>query len=65
LAKFQFVEINGMKLTEPNQAYSILWDCLQPSDGESTTKKKRVTANHALELLENMYNTHNEERQTT
>lgn len=54
-----------MKLTEPNQAYSILWDCLQPSDGESTTKKKRVTANHALELLENMYNTHNEERQTT
>jgi len=65
LAKFQFVEINGMKLTEPNQAYSILWECLQPADTESTTKKKRVTANHALELLETMYNTHDEDRKTT
>lgn len=63
LGKFQFVEINGMKVTEPSQAYSILWECVKPEDPNS--KKRRVTANHALDLLENRYNTYDEDRQTT
>lgn len=52
-----------MKVTEPSQAYSILWECVKPEDPNS--KKRRVTANHALDLLENRYNTYDEDRQTT
>ena len=43
LDDFIFVEINGMKVTDPHQAYSILWEALQ---GE------RVSPSHALDLLE-------------
>ncbi|KAJ2962377.1 hypothetical protein NQZ79_g2550 [Umbelopsis isabellina] len=57
LTKFRFVEINGMKLTEPNQAYSILWESLQAANEDQNAKKKRITANHALDLLEQTYNT--------
>ncbi|KAH8556513.1 P-loop containing nucleoside triphosphate hydrolase protein [Umbelopsis sp. PMI_123] len=63
LGKFQFVEINGMKVTEPSQAYSILWESVKPE--EPNSKKRRVTANHALDLLEHRYNTYDEDRQTT
>ncbi|RUS20271.1 BAH domain-containing protein [Endogone sp. FLAS-F59071] len=48
LPLFQFVEINGMKLTEPSHAYTLLWEALT---------EKRVTANHALELLEKQFST--------
>ncbi|KAJ5226797.1 Origin recognition complex subunit 1 [Penicillium citrinum] len=40
---FIFVEINGMKLTDPHQSYSLLWEAL---------KGDRVSPSHALELLE-------------
>ena len=43
LDDFIFVEINGMKVTDPHQAYSLLWEALR---GE------RVSAAHALSLLE-------------
>ncbi|KZF26309.1 P-loop containing nucleoside triphosphate hydrolase protein [Xylona heveae TC161] len=43
LEDFIFVEINGMKLTDPHQSYSLLWEALR---GE------RVSPVHALELLE-------------
>ena len=43
LDDFIFVEINGMKVTDPHQAYSMLWEALR---GE------RVSAAHALGLLE-------------
>ncbi|BFZ60185.1 Origin recognition complex, subunit 1 [Saitoella coloradoensis] len=43
LDDFIFVEINGMKVTEANQAYAMLWEVLS---GE------RVTPSHALSLLE-------------
>lgn len=33
LSPFDFVEINGMKLTEPNVAYSVLWQCVSNGDG--------------------------------
>ena len=43
LDDFIFVEINGMKVTDPHQSYSLLWEALQ---GE------RVSPSHALDLLE-------------
>lgn len=43
LDDFIFVEINGMKVTDPHQAYSLLWEALR---GE------RVSPAQALGLLE-------------
>ncbi|KAI5310736.1 Origin recognition complex, subunit 1 [Ascosphaera atra] len=40
---FVFVEINGMKVTDPHQSYSLLWQAL---------KGDRVAPAHALDLLE-------------
>ncbi|BCS09875.1 origin recognition complex, subunit 1 [Aspergillus luchuensis] len=40
---FIFVEINGMKVTDPHQSYSMLWAAL---------KGDRVSPSHALDLLE-------------
>lgn len=43
LDDFIFVEINGMKVTDPHQSYALLWEAL---------KGDRVSPAHALELLE-------------
>ncbi|ROT37032.1 ATPase [Sodiomyces alkalinus F11] len=43
LDDFIFVEINGMKIAEPQQAYSLLWEAL---------KAERVSPVQALDLLE-------------
>ena len=43
LDDFIFVEINGMKVTDPHQAYSLLWEALRGD---------RVSPSHALDLLE-------------
>ncbi|KAI1007217.1 Origin recognition complex subunit 1 [Podosphaera aphanis] len=43
LDPFTFVEINGMKLTDPSQSYTLLWEAL---------KGDRVSPTHALGLLE-------------
>eukprot|EP00123_Amoebidium_parasiticum_P009348 comp19413_c0_seq1/m.22492 comp19413_c0_seq1/g.22492 ORF comp19413_c0_seq1/g.22492 comp19413_c0_seq1/m.22492 type:complete len:737 (-) comp19413_c0_seq1:607-2817(-) len=48
LPTFRFVEINGMRLTEPLQAYSKVWELLT---GEQVTPK------HALDLLETYFTT--------
>lgn len=48
LDDFVFVEINGMKVTDPHQSYSLLWEAL---------KGQRVSATHALELLEKEFST--------
>lgn len=40
---FIFIEINGMKVTDPHQSYSLLWEAL---------KGDRVSPSHALDLLE-------------
>ncbi|KAL4939988.1 hypothetical protein BDV06DRAFT_27966 [Aspergillus oleicola] len=40
---FIFVEINGMKVTDPHQSYSLLWEAL---------KSDRVSPSHALDLLD-------------
>ncbi|ORZ08305.1 P-loop containing nucleoside triphosphate hydrolase protein [Absidia repens] len=50
---FDFVEINGMKLTDANHAYSLLWDCL--NHDKSKDSKKKITSTHALELLETRF----------
>lgn len=43
LDDFIFVEINGMKVTDPHQSYSLLWEALT---------QERLAPNHALTLLE-------------
>ncbi|KAI9766092.1 MAG: Origin recognition complex, subunit 1 [Geoglossum simile] len=43
LDDFVFVEINSMKVTDPHQSYSLLWEAL---------KGERVSPSHALDLLE-------------
>lgn len=48
LFPFKFVEINGMKLPDPTQAYSRLWE---------TLTGQRVTAAHALSLLQTEFTT--------
>ncbi|OQO12010.1 hypothetical protein B0A48_02649 [Cryoendolithus antarcticus] len=48
LDDFYFVEINGMKVTDPHQSYSLLWEAL---------KGDRVSSAHALELLEQEFTT--------
>ncbi|KAG0173990.1 Origin recognition complex, subunit 1 [Apophysomyces sp. BC1034] len=65
LPAFDFVEINGMKLTDPNQAYSVLWECLDRANHTETDKRKRVTSAHALQLLEAQFNTNNDDQKTT
>lgn len=46
LDDFNFVEINGMKVTEPHQSYSLLWEALRGD---------RVSPSHALSLLEHEF----------
>ncbi|KAL5409267.1 hypothetical protein PMIN06_009554 [Paraphaeosphaeria minitans] len=53
LDDFIFCEINGMKVTDPHQAYSLLWQTLHDD---------RVSPSHALELLEREFNTPNPRR---
>ncbi|KAL6706518.1 Origin recognition complex, subunit 1 [Coniothyrium glycines] len=48
LDDFIFVEINGMKVTDPHQSYSLLWQALRGD---------RVSPTHALELLEREFST--------
>ncbi|OJJ49705.1 hypothetical protein ASPZODRAFT_12826 [Penicilliopsis zonata CBS 506.65] len=48
LDDFVFVEINGMKVTDPHQSYSLLWEAL---------KGDRVSPSHALDLLEREFST--------
>ncbi|KAF2842459.1 P-loop containing nucleoside triphosphate hydrolase protein [Patellaria atrata CBS 101060] len=48
LDDFIFVEINGMKITDPHQSYSLLWEALRGD---------RVSPSHALELLEREFST--------
>lgn len=43
LDDFIFVEINGMKITDPHQSYSLLWEAL---------RGQRVSPGQALDLLE-------------
>lgn len=50
---FNFVEINGMKVTDPHQSYSLLWEAL---------KGDRVSATHALDLLEHEFSHPNPRR---
>lgn len=48
LDDFYFVEINGMKVTDPHQSYSLLWEAL---------KGDRVSSAHALDLLGREFST--------
>ncbi|OHE91774.1 ATPase [Colletotrichum orchidophilum] len=47
LDDFIFVEINGMKITDPHQSYTLLWEAL---------KGERVSPTQAIDLLEREFN---------
>ncbi|KAI1369477.1 ATPase [Xylaria arbuscula] len=47
LDDFIFVEINGMKITDPHQSYCLLWEAL---------RGQRVSPSQALDLLEREFN---------
>merc|ERR1719204_2446799 len=47
LPDFRFIEVNGMRLTEPNQAYVQIWQGL--------TGGEKCTAEHARNLLEKRF----------
>ncbi|XP_069934609.1 origin recognition complex subunit 1 isoform X2 [Oryctolagus cuniculus] len=53
---FQYVEVNGMKLTEPHQVYVQI---LEKLTGQ------KATANHAAELLAKRFRTQGSSRETT
>ncbi|KAI4164769.1 MAG: hypothetical protein LQ342_001744 [Letrouitia transgressa] len=53
LDDFIFVEINGMKVTDPHQSYSLLWQAL---------RDERVSPSHALGLLERDFDRPNPRR---
>ncbi|MCJ1395184.1 Origin recognition complex, subunit 1 [Xylographa bjoerkii] len=53
LNDFIFVEINGMKVTDPHQSYTLLWEALHGD---------RVSPSHALELLERDFSNPNPRR---
>ncbi|PIA17903.1 P-loop containing nucleoside triphosphate hydrolase protein, partial [Coemansia reversa NRRL 1564] len=55
LPDFQFIELNGMKMTEPNQAYSQLWQAITGN---------RATTKHAAQLLEKHFSTPSPRRHT-
>lgn len=48
LNDFQFVEINGMKITDPTHSYILLWKALSNSND-------KITSKHAAELLESTF----------
>ena len=52
---FKFLEINGMKLTEPGQAYPALWEFIAD---------EKVTSRHALTMLEEHFKTPTPGRET-
>ncbi|KAK1340011.1 hypothetical protein QTO34_018575 [Cnephaeus nilssonii] len=53
---FQYIEVNGMKLTEPHQVYVQI---LQQMTGQ------KATATHAAELLAKRFRTHGSSQETT
>ncbi|KAJ2816391.1 Origin recognition complex, subunit 1, partial [Coemansia furcata] len=55
LPDFQYIELNGMKMTEPAQAYTQLWQAIA---GE------KVTPKHAAQLLEKHFSTPSPRRRT-
>lgn len=66
IPEFDFVEINGMKLTDPNQAYSILWECIERSSNKNYDgKRKRYTSAHALQMLEAKFSKQSDDQRTT
>lgn len=55
LQDFQYIELNGMKMTEPSQAYTQLWQAIT---GDKATPK------HAAQLLEQHFSTPSPRRHT-
>lgn len=55
MESFQFVEINGMKISEPNTAFTVLWEAIS---GQKSPPRQ------ALTHLENHFQTPDPTRKT-
>ncbi|KAJ2725400.1 Origin recognition complex, subunit 1 [Coemansia sp. Benny D115] len=55
LPEFKYIELNGMKMTEPSQAYTQLWQAITGD---------KVTPKHAAQLLEQHFSTPSPRRHT-
>ena len=54
---FQFIELNGMKLTDPPQAYKLLWQAINKNNtSSSSSSRDRITPSHAAQLLDQHFN---------
>ncbi|GAA5951775.1 hypothetical protein JCM3765_003115 [Sporobolomyces pararoseus] len=65
---FTFVEINGMKISEPNAAFSHLWNALNVPSTHSTvttTKNSKISPKAALSALEGWFANPDPARKTT
>lgn len=65
---FTFVEINGMKISEPNAAFSHLWNALNVPSTHSTTtttKSNKISPKAALSALEGWFANPDPARKTT
>jgi len=59
---FTFVEINGMKISEPNTAFCHLWNALNTSD---KSKPAKISPKAALSALEGWFANPDPARKTT
>ncbi|GAA5979203.1 hypothetical protein JCM11641_008460 [Rhodosporidiobolus odoratus] len=63
---FTFVEINGMKISEPMAAFSQLWSALSPSSSStSQASPRKPSARASLSLLESHFSNPDPARKTT
>ena|ERR1700722_5605630 len=46
---FTYVEINGLKISEPSSAYAVLWEAIS---GHDTTTEGKWNYNFSLELID-------------
>ncbi|GAA5894655.1 hypothetical protein JCM6882_006648 [Rhodosporidiobolus microsporus] len=65
---FTFVEINGMKISEPMAAFSHLWSALsaaEPSASTSSSPSRKLSPRAALSALESHFSNPSPSRRTT
>ncbi|MBW0499142.1 hypothetical protein O181_038857 [Austropuccinia psidii MF-1] len=64
LNKFRFFEINGMKVTEPSQAFVLFWEYLSWQENGGEPIQKRFTTREALSNLEHYFSLPSPTRET-
>ncbi|KAM9976045.1 hypothetical protein ACTFIR_009886 [Dictyostelium discoideum] len=58
---FQFIEINGMQLSDPHQLYHILYNKMQKT--RKSLEPKKISSQDALRLIQRNFETKNKKKQ--